>query len=234
VVEVHHPPAQRVHDLGVVRRHHERGAELLDAREELDDLPARHRVEVAGRLVSDEDPRPVDQRARDRDTLLLATRELTREVRPPLREADERERALRLLADDVATVPGHEEREGDVLRDGAGREQLEILEDDADEAAEIRDLRVAELRHVLVVDDHPAGRRELIADQQPDERRLAGAGRPDEECEVALVDGEVNVLQRRGPVRVALTDVLETDQIRSVPLPSASGEHVSACSRHRP
>src|SRR5712692_6486991 len=76
VVEVDHPPAQRVDDLGVVRRHDERRAELLHAREELDDLPARDRVEVAGRLVRDEYARAVDERAGDRDTLLLTAREL--------------------------------------------------------------------------------------------------------------------------------------------------------------
>jgi hypothetical protein len=128
-------------------------------------------------------------------------------VTATLRQTDERERALRLLVDHAAFVPGDEKRERDVLRDGLGREKLEILEDDTDEAAEVRDLRAAEAHDVLVVDDDAARRRELFADEESDERRLAGAGRPDQERELPLVDAEVNVLQRRGAVRVALADV---------------------------
>jgi hypothetical protein len=103
------------------------------------------------------------------------------------------------------------------------REELEVLEDDADGATEVRDLRAAEPRDVLVVDDDAAGRRDLVPDQEADDRGLAGAGRPDEERELPWVDGEVNVLQRRGPVGVALTDVLETDQLRRSLFPQRPG-----------
>src|SRR5881409_991486 len=50
VVEVDDAAAERVHDLGVVGSHDHRRAELVHPREQLDDLPARHRVEVPGRL----------------------------------------------------------------------------------------------------------------------------------------------------------------------------------------
>ncbi len=46
------------------------------------------RVEVAGRLVRQEDGRIARDRARDRDALLLAARELRREVLHPVRHAD--------------------------------------------------------------------------------------------------------------------------------------------------
>src|SRR5258708_2232869 len=222
VVEVDDAPAERVDDLGVVRRHDERRAELLHAREELDDLPARDRVEVARRLVGDEHPRTVDEGTRDRDTLLLATGELAREVPAAVGQPDERERALGLLAHDVTRVSGDDEREGDVLRDGLRRQELEVLEHHADQAAKGRGLRAAEPRAVPVVGDHPAGRRQLLAEKEADERRRGGGRRSDEECEVALIDREVHIAERGGAVGVALADVFQTDQIRSVPLPSAS------------
>ena len=50
--------------------------ELVDAQEELEDLPADQRVQVAGRLVGDDDPRVVDERAGDRGPLLLAAGQL--------------------------------------------------------------------------------------------------------------------------------------------------------------
>src|SRR5438128_5802606 len=145
MVEMDDPPPERVHDLGVVGRHDERRAELLHAREELDDLPARDGVEVASRLVGDENPRAIDERAGDGDALLLAARELAREMPAASREPHERERPVGLLADHTTLVPGDEERERDVLRDRLGREELEVLEHHADEPAEWWALRAAEL-----------------------------------------------------------------------------------------
>ena len=56
------------------------------------------RVEVAGRLVGDEHRRIGDDRARDRDALLLAARELPRVVLRAIRQADDLERGHRALA----------------------------------------------------------------------------------------------------------------------------------------
>src|SRR5258705_12304951 len=95
---MHDAAAERVDDLGVVRGHDQRRPELVDAREQLDDLPARHRVEIAGGLVGDEDAWSVDERARDRGALLLAAGELARKVIAPRGETDERQRRVGLFA----------------------------------------------------------------------------------------------------------------------------------------
>src|SRR5690242_8432767 len=71
-----HAPAEHVDDLAVVRRHHHRGAARVDAQEQLHDLPRRCGVEVAGRLIRDDEPRRMHQRARDGDALLLAARQV--------------------------------------------------------------------------------------------------------------------------------------------------------------
>src|SRR5437763_681735 len=64
-----------------VRVHHGRLAVLVRHRaDELEDLAARLRVEVPGRLFGEDDRRAGDERARDRDALLLAARELRRAV----------------------------------------------------------------------------------------------------------------------------------------------------------
>ncbi len=57
-----------------------------------DDLGAGVRVEVAGRLVGEQQLGLVDERARDRDALLLASRKLTRHVCGARREPDPRQR----------------------------------------------------------------------------------------------------------------------------------------------
>ena len=86
--------AQRGHDLGVVGRHQHRDAELVDPQQELQDLPADERVEVAGRLVGDDQARVVDERAGDRRALLLAARQLVRALLRLGGQADEGEDAV--------------------------------------------------------------------------------------------------------------------------------------------
>src|SRR2546425_3952155 len=130
-LEVHNAPAERVDDLGVVRRDDERRRELVHTDEQLDDLPAGHRIEVPGGLVRDEDPRSAHERPRDRGPLLLPARELVREVVTPRRKADERESAFGLLVDRGAGVSGDLEGERHVLGDRLAGQELEVLEHDA-------------------------------------------------------------------------------------------------------
>ena len=66
----------------------------VDALEQREHLLLARRVEVAGRLVEQQHARPHDERAGDRDALLLAAGELRRQVVGAVGEADRR-RALR-------------------------------------------------------------------------------------------------------------------------------------------
>ena len=69
----------------VVRDHHDRLAELVDRlAQQRQHLLAGARVEVAGRLVGEQDGRARDERAGDGDALLLAAGELGRAVRAPV------------------------------------------------------------------------------------------------------------------------------------------------------
>ena len=70
--------------------HDDEGAvlSLRQVAEQLEDLPAGLRVEVRGRLVGEEEGRRAGEGARDGDPLLLPAREVAREVRLPVGEAD--------------------------------------------------------------------------------------------------------------------------------------------------
>ena len=85
-------------DVHLVRdEEHGDAALVVQPLEDAHDLDAGARVEVAGRLVGEDDRRLVDQRARDRDALLLAARQLVRDVVIALAEADGVERGQRAL-----------------------------------------------------------------------------------------------------------------------------------------
>src|SRR5947207_3214077 len=58
--------------------------------EELENQPGVLRIEVAGRLVGQHQPRVADQGARDRDALQLAARQFPRQALLPPGEADGR------------------------------------------------------------------------------------------------------------------------------------------------
>ena len=73
----------------------ERGADVAVDLRELDLQPlAQLQVERAERLVEQQHRRPVDERARDGDALLLAARELAGQPVAELLEPDEPERLL--------------------------------------------------------------------------------------------------------------------------------------------
>ena len=82
----------------IVGHRHDRRADLaVDPPEELEDLGRGGAVELAGRLVGEQDGRRVGQGDRDRDALLLAARQVARPVPGPVGQADELEQLLRPL-----------------------------------------------------------------------------------------------------------------------------------------
>ena len=83
--------SQRAAERGVMGDQNQRGAALgVAGEQQIDDLPAGGLVEIAGRLVGDQDRRAGRQRAGERHALLLAARQLgrimaaaARQARPP-------------------------------------------------------------------------------------------------------------------------------------------------------
>jgi hypothetical protein len=84
----HEDAARELGELGVVRDEHDRLAAAPQGLEEREHVEPGARVERARGLVAEQEARRVDERARDRDALLLATRELRGLVVRPIAEAD--------------------------------------------------------------------------------------------------------------------------------------------------
>ncbi len=126
-------------------------------------------------------------------------------------EANQAEQLRHARADSATRCPGDLEREGDVLVDRLLRQQPEILEDDPDPAAQRGHLAATQAAKVAARDDDAAGRGHLLADQQTDERALAGARLPHQEDEITLGDLHADVAQRGLAVRVGHPHVGERD-----------------------
>ena len=176
---------------------------------------AGRRVEVAGRLVGEDQHRARDQRPGDGDALLLAAGELGRLVVEPVAEPEALERSPRALRPLVPRDALVDERRGDVLERGRPREEVERLEDEADGAApDAGQVVVVERPDLRPGEPVAPGCRPIEAADDVHQRRLAAAGRPDDRQEVAGADVEVDAPEGgdlEAPGRVDPRDVPQLD-----------------------
>src|SRR5262249_14193913 len=103
----------------------------------------------------------------------------------------------------------------DVLERGRPVEQVEALEDEADEvAAQQRALRAREARDVDALKEVLSGRRPVEAAEDVEARRLARAARAQERDELAAPDAEADPVERgegRGALAVDARHAAELD-----------------------
>jgi len=97
-------------------------------------------VEVARRLVGEQDRRPVHERPGDRHPLLLTAGQLVREAPLLAGQPDQVENLRDGVRDGMPRLADHLQGERHVLEDRLVRQQAEILEHHADLAAQLRDL----------------------------------------------------------------------------------------------
>src|SRR5579862_2227814 len=189
------PPRQ----LTIVRDVQHRLTLVIQTLEQLEHLAGRDRVEVAGRLVTDDQLRITGQRAGDRDTLLLTTRELRRQMIGLIAQADE----LQVMAGARKPLPlrpfaREVERQHRILERRQRRQQLEKLEDDADvSAAPDRELFLAHRVDPPPVNRDRAGGRPVDPRDQVQDRRLPTPRRPDDRHQLPRTDRQIDTAQRR-------------------------------------
>ncbi len=166
--------------------HHDGLAELAHGgAHERQDLGAGARVEVAGRLVGEDDLGAAGERSGDGDPLLLAARELGRAVPQAVRR-DRRSSTTWSNHSAIGLAAGEAGGQRDVLGRGERRDEVERLEDEADAvAAQLRELAVVELRDVGVADEHGARGEVVEPGDAVHQRRLARARRAHDRGEAA-------------------------------------------------
>ena len=115
----------------------------------------------------------------------------------PRREADRVERLGGPGQAPATRHAGVEEAVGDVLQRGQPLDEVELLEHEADAStAHGGEAAIAEAADVDAVDAHATGRRALQGADDVEQRRLARARRPDDGDELALVDAQVEAVER--------------------------------------
>ena len=206
----------RAHDRDLVRHRHrlvlvvrdmdEGDADVVLDRLQLElHLLAELQVEGAERLVEQEHARAVDERAGERDALLLAARELARLALVEAGEPDEPQDLGHAPLDVLAADPAAAQAEGDVLEDGQVREERVGLEDGVDVALvrrPPRDRLLAEVDRALARLLEPA--------DHAQRRRLATAGGAEQREEAAAVDLERELVHGDNVVE-ALRHAVEPD-----------------------
>src|SRR3954454_8553684 len=210
-VAEHHDPVGHCGRRGIVGDHDHRLAELVHGlAQQPQDLLGGVRVEVARRLVGEQDGRPVHEGARDGDALLLAAGELRRAVRQPVAQAHGVDQLVE--PGTFGLAPGQRERQRDVLLGAQHRHEVEGLEDEAEPVApQPREALVVERAELLAVDDHGARGRPVEPGQQVHQRRLAGARGTHDRGELRFRELERDARQR---VHGGLALAVGTTQVR--------------------
>ncbi len=157
------------------------------------------RVELACRLVGDQQVRASCQRRTDRDPLLLASGKLTRVRVAPGAQADPREQLVGARLAPRARLAGEPELDADELPRGqlTGERTPVMLVGVADRArAEARRLPTPEHCDIRSRHGHGAGGRAVESRHDPQKRRLARAARPQDDAQLTLPHGHGQPLQR--------------------------------------
>ena len=187
--------------LGIVGHEDECGAGRgIEVEEHVDDGAARFVVEVAGRLVGEEDFRAVDKGAGQGDALLLAAGELVRVVVGAVGQADTGEvvEGGGLRVADTTQLERHE----DIFQGGERGEKLEALENETGGGITQRGQAVlVQVAEVMSVQNDAAGGRTVQAGAESEQGGFAAARRSDDGagCARGEVKGDVGQDGERMP-----------------------------------
>ena len=204
------------------------------------DRVARGGVQVAGRLVGQQQRRLPDHGPGDRHPLPLPAGQLVRPVPQPVGQADPLQRGPGPVAPLPLPEPAVEQPVGDVVQHPHPRSEVELLEDEADRLGpQRRQPAVGQPGHVHPEQFDRAAAGPVQGAEQVQHRRLARAGRPDHGHALAVLDPQRHPPQRVHPARVGLGHPVQQDRGPGEPVQDGRRGHpatptVSPSSRPSP
>src|SRR6516165_947100 len=194
-------------ELRVMGDQQDRGPHLVDLLEQVQHLARHQGIEVAGRLVREQECRVPGDGARDGDALLLPAGELRGHVPGARGEPDQLERAADALAPVGAAQAAVAQRHLHVVIDVEVGDEVEALEDETDALiAQLRTLVVGERPHVPALEQVAAGVKLLEQPRYVEEGGLARSRGPGDRHELPR-----RHLEREPAQRVRLDEVGTVD-----------------------
>src|SRR5262249_14882870 len=181
-----------------VVRHHQDSAAVVsgDAGEDGHDRLAVGAVERSGRLIGEDRRRLGNNRAGNRDALLLAAAQIARKRLGLMPEANAFQDLARFGLGATAALAADIERQPHILLGGQRGEQMKSLKNEADvlpaDAGEL--LRVRALRRMPADEDVPLGRRQHAAENRK-KRGLAASRWTHQDSQLAAANRQVDVFQ---------------------------------------
>ena len=174
-------------------RHAER---LVDVAEQGEDRRRRLRIERGRGFIAQQNLGLRRQRPGNADTLLLSAGQFRRIAVTLVGKADEFQQRTDALLDLGARAAGDFQRQRHVVEHGAHGQQIEVLEDHSDLAADTDQFALRQAGDVGAVDNDPSRRRLFQAVDEADECGLAGAGAADDAEHITAGDIEGHSVQR--------------------------------------
>ena len=168
-------------------------------------------IDISRGFVREQELRARDHRPRDGRALLLAAGQNRRQRGHPLAEPDPLQEFDHLVAVAVLVAAHDAERQPDILVGRHVIEQAEVLKHHADAPPQGREGIFREPRHVMPEQRDQAAGRADRKEEQPQQRGLAGAGRPGQELERMRLDPEREITQHLRPEPVTQANILESD-----------------------
>src|SRR3989338_2251466 len=180
-----------------MRRNYDGRPEFVYLLEYFDDLVGVDGVEIAGRLVGDDEVWLIDDSAADGDALFLTARELVGKMFRFIAEIHELKNVGHVARDFCIVATRRLHREGNVLIGGLVWNEAEVLEDHADFAAIMVERRARQVVHInRFKKNRPLGG-SLFSKKKFQERGLACARVADYGDELFRGDRERNLFECR-------------------------------------
>jgi hypothetical protein len=150
----------------------------VEAVEEVEDLGAGRRVEVAGRLVGEEDAGPRDQGPGDGHSLALASGQFRGAVIEPIGQADAIEQAPRPIKVAFLGIALFDQRgKQHIFKNRTLRQKVMFLEDEAHAAvAKPGEVAFRKLKRVGSIERHPSGSRRFKRAEDVQQGALSRTG----------------------------------------------------------
>ena len=153
-------------------------------------------IEVAGRLVRENEPRLVRDRPRDRDALLLSARETVGEGIRPVRQADFSKERARPAASVRSVLTVQLKRKEEVFENGEGWNEVQELKDKPQMfSAKERAVAFGQRSELFAYDPNYSSIGSVDSADQVQEGGLTGAGRSDDRDALTSLYDEIHAVE---------------------------------------